>query len=617
MNTVQTPQPNTQYYNPADGNTYTTKQQDPSGKGTVMVNTQTQEEQLLPNPSMQEVQMNNGVQSLKPIMKTQTLGASMEKDIDHLVNGEDLDDTHEGVHETSPEDVLPEVQDMLRTDIDHAIRDIERESQGIDGDIQEIVDDAQMFNEVAPAMGDDTATVIDGVELPGGDVHTTDVPLDGSDEEGHEDHKNPHVLASTSAPIPVQSTPKRWMDIRAGITTRGDVDFKERQLTHLRNAGLAHLAAGLGFSPDKRDADATGRSEQGIPIASPSKEKSMQIGLTEFPKGEKRDDSVGLDTGKGYNVPMKTMDENQVANREKFDNEHRQYIRSMTIRQLRELLGGGGPVVKAIESGKGLQPEREPGKVEKNDQYEGIEADAIARAVGLQAVAIDLAPPSPEDVNAPAPKPAPVVHKTLKKAPGVEGYEEPGVIQPAAKNIKVLLDQFEQHYQKLQELKDQLAKATEPHQQAVMQEQAKALPGIQEQDKLLKTVLEMVYEAIAATEDGLVHYHEELWAVVSRTKDVIPAVTVSQLIAEAKLIDQHLAERIDKLVKVLQDRSKSRIEERTLYEFPPSKEHEKRMQPEASMKAVAELNLDVLGDILKDFLFVASEISEARKALQQ
>lgn len=607
MNTVQTPQPNTQYFNPQDGRTYNVKQEDPSGKGTIMVDAQTQEEQLLPNPSMQEVQMNNGAQSLKPIMKTQTLGATMANDIDTIVNG----DADEGrLSQTSPEEVLPEVQDFLKQDIDHAIQEVDRHAQGIDGDIQEIVDNAEMFNAVAPAVGDESATVIDSVQLPDGQIRTKDIPLD-------EDAAREPSFASHVAPPKVQTTPKRWEAIRAGLKTQGELDFNARQLVHLRNAGLAHRAAELGFAPDKREADDSGHSAQGIPISGPPKEKNEPIGLTEFPKGEKRDDSVGLDTSKGYNIPMKEMDEAQVANREKFDNEQRQYLSMMTIRQLRELFNKDNKAIDAVERGKGLQQIREPGKVEDNPLYDGIEQKAIARAVGLQAVAIELATPSQEDIDAPAPKQAPVTHKPLKKAPGVEGYEEPGVIQPAPKEIRVHLDNFEQHYQRLQELKDQLAKAMKPHQDALMSEQVKGLPGIQAQTKLMTEALDMLYQAIASTQDGLVHYHEELWAAVSREKRVTPAVTVPQVVAAAKLVDQRLAEKIEELAKAVQDQGSSLIEERTLYEFPPSKEHLKRMQPEAGLHAVASISLDTIGELIRGFLFVASEIAEARQLLAQ
>lgn len=631
MNTPQTPQPNTQYFNPADGATYTMKQPDPSGKGTVMVNSQTQEEQLLPNPSMQEVQMNNGQQMLKPIMKTQTLGVSMANDIDNIVNGEPDAEQHTDTSSASATDMIPAVQDHLKTDIDRAIEDIDRQAQGVEGDIAEIVDNAQLFNEVAPASGEDNVSVIDSVGLPDGDIHTETLPADKAR------NAVPRFMASTVAPIKVQSTPKSWMSIRRGITTKGQVSFKERQLAHLKNAGLTKLAKDLGFSPDNRDPQPSGHSEQGIPIAGPPKEKDMQIGMTEFPKDQDRDASVGLDTGKGYNVPIKEMDERQVADREKFDNEHRQYMRSMTIRQIRDIMGGNkSKEVAGIEKGKGLQSERQVVKPEDNDAYD-IEKKAIALAVGLSATAIDLDQPekprvfnfSPKprsataiDLETPAPstggplpKDAPVTHKPIKTAPKVDEYTEPGVIPPASKEMEVFLDKFSTHYAKLEELKDQLKSALAPHQKSIVEEQSKIMPAITEQEKLMKDALEMAYNAIESTGSRLVHYSEELWAAVSRTKNVAPAVTVPQIIAEAKLIDQHLVEQIEKLVAVVGERGKSKLRERTLYEFPPSKSHEERMTPKSSLQSTAGSPLEDLGEIIRGFLFVSSEIDEAMKLL--
>ena len=631
MNTPLIPKPNVDYFNQNDGQVYQFKAADPSGKGQIFVNKQTQEEQLLPDPMMQDVSQNNVQQPLKPIMKTQTLGVSMahDQDIDQLVNGDPAAvDPVANTPGLPPSDGMPvQDADLFMDDIGDAMDDVEVEGRGVDGDIAELVDgqrEPEGLN-AGPAVLEDGSVVGDGGGSPvdAGPIPQADLTAAA-----------PRFEASTVPGRPVIATPKRWPEIRKGLSMRGQLEFKERQLQHLKNAGLAHRAKDLGFEPDKRDPQPSGHSAQGIPIAGPPAEKDKQIGVTEFPKDQDRDASVGLDSGKGYNVPMKDMDEQHVADREKFDNEHRQYVSMMTIRQLRELLSGAnGKEIASIERGRGVQPERQPVKPEKNDQYD-VEKKAIALAVGLrQATAIEFGGdrnlgkfknqlPADEDLpetaakNEPLPKDAPVVHKPSQTAPKLEEYKEPGVISPASKEIKLFLNKFEQHYQQLYTLKDQLQSAVAPHQKSIVDEQTKRMPAITEQDTLMREALEMAYKAISATEDSIVHYHEELWAALSRTKAVAPAVTIPQIIAEAKLIDQHLAEQIQKLVAVVGERGKSKLRERFLYEFPPSKQHEKRMVPESSLQSTAGSLLDDLGEIIRGFLFIHSEIAEALKLFE-
>jgi hypothetical protein len=599
MNTPQTPQPNTQYFNPADGKTYTMKQQDPSGKGTVMVDTQTQEEQLLPNPSMQEVQMNNGQQTLKPIMKTQTLGVTMAHDIDRMVNGEPMED-QTGVSGVSDAGVSPVVDDPFKSDIDAAIDQIDLESQGVDGDIDDIMRDAHPFHGVeSPSTGVDGLAIRDGGP-PAGSMPPEDARL----TPGHP------YMASTVAPLKVESTSKRWSAIRAGLTTKGLQSFKERQFIHLKNAGLSHRAKDLGFSPDSREPEPSGHSDHGVPISGPPAEKNMEIGLTEFPKDQDRDASVGLDTDKGYNISMKEMDEKQVADREKFDNEHRQYMGAMTIRQLRALFkGNNDKEVVGIEKGRGLQPERQPVKPDVDDLY-AVEKKAIALAVGLRSTAMELAPPEPAP-EGPIPKDAPVVHKPSQKAPSLEQYHEPGVVPAASKMLKILLNKFMRHYQTLEELNSQLRDIVAPYQKSIVEERAKMMPAITEEAKGVQETAEMLYTEISKTEDGIVHYVDEIWAVVSRDKVISPAVTVPQIIAALDLSDKHMADKVRELARVLSEHGESRLRERFIYEFPPSKSLEKRMTPESSLSSTAAISLDELKELVKGFMFINSEIEDA------
>jgi len=627
MNTPVTPtslQPNTQYYNPSDGKQYLFKQLNPDGSA-VMINPQTQEESVLPSTDVQEQQLNSGGQStgLKPVMKTTTNRRNvMANDIDKIVN----DDESHG----NASAIVEKVQDHLLSDIEQEIQEMQRAEQGIEGDINEMVEDANLFNELAGEHHKPT-DMITSVKVPDG-VETKHVEhpenLMKPDDDDYAINYGGRpaedvvkgaipILASTKAPVQVVSKHIPWMEYRKKITTVGQVERLKKDAHHLKKVGLTPVTKDLTFHPDKRDVVDSGHSiVNNIPVSSPPKEKDMTIGMTEFPKDQKRDDSVGLDTGKGYNIPMKAMDENQVANREKFNNEQRQYMDRMTIRQYRELLGGtGNKEVKAIEKGKGIQPEREPVKPEANNQY-SVEKTAIAQAVGLVSLAEIEFDYRKKKVDPTIPSDKPVEHKPTQKAPVLKEYVEPGIIQPASKEIQLFLDSFMQHYQRLQTLKDALATALAPHQKEMADISTQHMPAITEEEKLLKDALEMAYKAISVTEDSLVHYREELWAALSRTKTLQPAVTVAQVIAEAQLIDQHLAEEIDKLAKKVGEKGQSKVRERFLYEYPPSQSHEKRMKPQSSLLAIAlNILLEDVIEIIHGFVSLNSEIKEALSIL--
>jgi hypothetical protein len=519
----------------------------------------------------------------------------MAHDIDRLVNGEPLVEDQASVSGVSDAGVVPAAHDPLKNDIDAAIDQIDLESQGVEGDIDDIMRDAH------PHHGLDTpSTAFDGLALNDGSPPAGSMPPEDTRlTPGH-----PYT-ASTAAPLKVESTPKRWSEIRAGLTTKEQESFKERQLAHLKSAGLTNVAKGREFSHRSRKAEPSGHSDHGVPVSGPPAEKNIGIGLTEFPKGQNRDDSVGLYTNKGYNISMKEMDDNQTENREKFQNEDYQYVRSMTIRQLRDLLGDTRKPAKR----SGLELEHQMVKPDADDPYT-VEKKSIALAVGLRSTAIELAPhdPAPEG---PIPKDAPVVHKPSQKAPTLEQYHEPGVVPAAPKMIKVLLNKFMGHYQTLEELKSQLRDIIAPHQKSIVEEQTKLMPAITQETKGVQETAEMLYTEISKTEDGVVHYVDEIWAVVSRDKVISPAVTVPQIIAELDLVDKHMADTVRELARVLSAHGESRVRERFIYEFPPSKTLEKRMTPESSLSSTAAISLDELQSLVKSFMFLNSEIEDA------
>jgi hypothetical protein len=365
--------------------------------------------------------------------------------------------------------------------------------------------------------------------------------------------------------------------------------------------------ADIGFHPTKPSVGESGHDKRtGIPVSGPPSEKNDVIGLTEYPKGQKRDDSTGLSSGKGYDIPMKEMDENQVANREKFNNEQRQYMGAMTIRQLRQLLQSTLPQeVKSIEQGKGLQPERDVVKPEDNPQYE-VEKTAILRELGISTVGVIDFDPAPEKAPEKPTQIGPVQHKVLKTQPKIEQWQEPETIGPAAPDAQSVIQSLGQKAEELKKLevayKAAKEKLAQSHETAI---------GKAKTD--MNTTVELAFKIIGMTADKIVAFKNKIYASFERSQDVHPAATVTQIIERAKQTDQHLADQIQKLKDLIEGDTTGTFVERTLYEYPVSKEHEKRVT-QATLIAVAEGFISLLQEAINGLLDVIGEIDDMSEA---
>ena len=605
-NITPTPNPdmNQEYTNTADGQIYSIKQVVP-GQGTIFVNKNTQQESMVPENQMNAMQQTNQspgqgpVPGLKPVLRTSHRRNAMIE----------LDEKHPTTEHGDTVELANKVQDHLMDDIDSAIEQVNTEAQGIDGDINHMVEDAGLFNDLAVEKPEDPTKAITGIDIPGG-AHTDTLPqndIENLDEKLNSpevgDSLHPlsefpkKFMASTRPMLKVESKHKSWKEIRAAMPKFGPSTFEERQMVHLASSGLpVKLAKDIGFSPDKRDVGDSGHAKvNNIPVTSPPKEKDKVIGITEFPKGEKRDDSVGLDTGKGYNITMKEMDENQVANREKFDNEQRQMITHMTIREFRDLMTGNAPAKKerdAIEKGKGIQQERQPVKPEEHELYD-VEKKAILHMVGLVSFAdIDLGA-VPEKKN----PVTPVTLDVKKTAPKSDSYTEPALIPPAKGKEKEAITKLLATQEELTQLKENLKASLKPHMESIQREQTERGPGIKTKEELLQSYIEMAYNQIDATSEKVVYYAKTIWARLQSQEVTKPQITVAQIVDEALKIDEELARQITEIKERLEAAQGGEFTKRRLYEFPVTPSTEKKLAPEASIRLVSSLHENIVAAI--------------------
>lgn len=94
--------------------------------------------------------------------------------------------------------------------------------------------------------------------------------------------------------------------------------------------------ADIGYNPQKPQKDETGHDKyHGVPF---SEDRDINIGVDEFPVDEKKETSSGHPSDpskqKGYRIPFKEMDKNQVKNRERFNNQDLLHLRSTPVREL-------------------------------------------------------------------------------------------------------------------------------------------------------------------------------------------------------------------------------------------------------------------------------------------
>jgi hypothetical protein len=150
----------------------------------------------------------------------------------------------------------------------------------------------------------------------------------------------------------LQTGQKRWHDVRKTIDIRKPTETIDPQTDFSRQTVAARK---LGLDPYKGKVDKTGRdTKTGIPMG---ETKEIEIGMTEFPKDQKRDDSAGnppYKGEKGYRIPFKKMNENQVKEREHFENENKLPIRNMRRDELADYVKG-----KDDEKNYGLNSEED------------------------------------------------------------------------------------------------------------------------------------------------------------------------------------------------------------------------------------------------------------------
>lgn len=491
-------QPNQPVINPLDNKEYMVKQVNPDGSVTLGDGTTGQD----------AVVKQQDAGNLRPVVKTTELDDCCDEDSVLLGVVDTIDPS--------------EFENHVRKDIDHERQEIVEKLDSVKNDIDAIIENREMLPTTSGKI-----------------AHTT---------RSTATLTNPNI--GTAA--------KTWHELRKSLSFKHGFNAEEPDPT--KETREVRAQRELGFSPTKPKKDKTGHDASGVPL---TEDKEVTLGLTDFPidvTKSKKYEHPEAGKGKGYAIPFKEMEENQVKNREQFRNKEKLPVDHMTREEYRDMLG----------------------KKDPDDNYGlgDMEVSALSRAVGIQKRAFPDEPVAPEKSK------RPIIYKDVKKAPAEKdypGFKEPAVIEEAGGQVSEAITKLRQVQEKLAELEEELKKK-----QAGYTEKLKPLQeDISKHKDLQKSYIEMAYNMLMATKDNVRAYEEAIYASVNRdVTDSGPAVTLPQVIEAAKAISEEFAQQIQSVVEKLKGGRATDVEERFLFKYPASGVQQKKITALAGVESV-------------------------------
>ncbi len=556
--------PNQQIVNPLDGKTYTVKQH--AATGITVTDPQTQQESIIPADQIANVRpavktSSFSVQSLAEELLNEKVSSTYGDFLAHY--GREVEDALRKIRKG-----LNNISEQQWNDIEQKLNIYDKEvkssilhwlNMGYIPDLQEVADLAvrnQNYN------GTETKQVSNALNDIALTFHLED-KNENIEIEGNLKKKASFKPSTRPLMEHVPHMSQDWANIRKGLKTKSQLN-KE-------SADISYDSSG----PKK---DKTGHDASGVPF---SEESKIEVGMTEFPKDQDR--SKG--EGKGYEISFKKMDENQVEEREQFDNKQRLHIPSLPWKELREMVGGKEP--------------------KENLGLSATEASALEKVIGITKTAEgEDEPKASEEKEGKEPVELPITHKPLKTAPKIKEYEEPAVIQPAEGKLKEAITKWRGVQNEIATIKDQMQKKIAPLQQAVSEASA---PFQEQQGKLTKelsTYLNLVFSKLGETEDKVAAYEDTILARLERQIETGGKISLDELLSE---LQKNLPEIHAKVAELKQQMEEAKIQpaiERFLYEYPKSKVQEKKVKSSTDSFSLDTLISTLVGwaDILNDIL---------------
>ncbi len=605
------PQQNVQYQsgqqiiNPVDGKVYNVKTPS-SGTGMVVTDPQTNQDAMIPQ---------NQIQNVKPAVRT----TSHLKTAEEMAN--DLMDNflHKEIDEEKDE--IQQHLEMMHGDVNE-IQDAENllhQEEGSDDEPDDDSDDLDNDDDDLGSEGGDDVLLAEklvnqlGDKFDGEPVVQTDEHSEMLSDGGHggmgRGYFSESSLQNKSSKKKVKTLEKtasmtlhnqninqmssNWAKKRQELK---ELHENEKKISHPvddtpktidKMSRQERFAADLGFNPTKPTVDETGHDKKtNLPFA---EKKPIEVGLTEFPYGEKKENSTGVQSGKGYDIPMRDMDEKQVEEREYFNNMNKLPIQRMKREELADY-------IKDTKEDHNYGYSNEAPTEQEETKF------ALLNAMGLEKIA--------EGEESPiegGPEVKPVQHKTLKTAPKEPGFVEPEVIPSAEGKVSEAITKFFNTSREIDEVKKALAEKIKPLQDSLKQISDPLNEDIASKTALLNSYMNMIFEQLLKTDKQISAYEKDVFAAYQKVKLTTPNVTLAQVIAKADQIDAKLSIEIKKIKALIENTNTKEVLEQTLYQYPVSKVQEKKV---SMLRKQAEHLDRIIGEILEAIRTLESINSE-------
>ena len=207
----------------------------------------------------------------------------------------------------------------------------------------------------------------------------------------------------------------------------------------------------------------------------------------------------------------------------------------------------------------------------------------------------------------------PIVHKDLKRAPGLEGWKEPEVIPESESKVKEAITKFRKVQADISTTKEKLQAAIAPIQKKLMETQQPFQEDLKKSQESFTTYLEMIWNQLGEVENKIAAYEDKIFAAVERSKDETTKVSLAQLLEKLEKETPEVFAAVQKVKEAMENEKVTSVLERFLYEYPVSKEHEKKKVVRKSSDEDGSLReaLAILKDALMSLLNLEATLEVA------
>lgn len=236
-------------------------------------------------------------------------------------------------------------------------------------------------------------------------------------------------------------------------------------------------------------------------------------------------------------------------------------------------------------------------------QHINYRAEQVLRATNssLQSLAEELAN---EEVPAKKVLEKPVEHKVLKRAPGVNEFDEPSAIDEAASKVKESITKLKNTQAEIAALTTKIQEVQKPFMESLQTATKPLNEEMKKKQDLVKSYIDMAYNSLMSAEASVVAYEQSIFAAMERANTTSPNVTLAQLMTRLESTEPEIAAKVNAIKETMKTELSQDVLEKYLYEYPISVQHEKKVR----RAAIGGDLLSALRDIINSANSIATLI---------